>query len=128
MPTQPTLFDLDDDRPTHVAVEYAQMPARAPFSRTLMSADLARDTGTTSWARAERRVDEARTLVHGLSLNLPTVTCDGCGHTATAASRGIPLNIVILTCGIVFNPYRYGKGDDRRLCRGCRRTEWGHRD
>ncbi|QJU54358.1 hypothetical protein SCB71_14525 [Herbiconiux sp. KACC 21604] len=123
---QPTLFDLNDDRPASVETEYAQMPGRAPFSRTPMSADLARDLGTTSWVRAQRRVDEGRQLVHGLTLDPPTVTCDGCGRTATASSQGVPFNIVILTCGIVFNPRTYGRGDDRRLCRDCRRTEWGH--
>jgi hypothetical protein len=123
---QPTLFDLDDDRPARVALEYAQMPARTPFSRTPVSADLARESGTTSWVRAGQRVDAGRQLVHGLTLDPPTVTCDGCGHTATAPSRGVPFNVVILTCGIVFNPHTYGRGDDRRLCRNCRRTEWGH--
>jgi hypothetical protein len=123
---QPTLFDLDDDRPARVEVEYAQMPARAPFARTPMSADLARESGITSWVRAQKRVDQDRQLVHGLTLNPPTVTCDGCGYYVTAKSLGIPFNILILTCGIVFNPHTYDRGDDRRLCRDCRLTEWGH--
>jgi hypothetical protein len=125
---QPTLFDLDDERPERVAAEYAQMPARAPFSRTPMSADLARESGIMSWVRAGQRVDEGRPLVHGLTLDPPSVTCDGCGYSVTASSVGVPLNIVILTCGIVFNPHTYDRGDNRRLCRDCRRTEWGHRD
>ena len=125
---QPTLFDLDDDRPARVALEYAQMPARAPFSRTPMSAELARDSGVTSWVRAGQRVDQQRQLVHGLTIDPPTVTCDGCGYSVTAPSTGVPFNVVILTCGIVFNPGTYKNGDARRLCRDCRRTEWGHRD
>lgn len=57
------------------------------------------------------------TLVHGIiSLDPPTVRCDGCGHEATGDS----LALVVLTSGIVFNPRLYGHGDDRRLCRECR--------
>lgn len=128
MTGQPTLFDLDDDRLARVEAEYAQMPGRAPFSRTPTSADIARQSGTTSWTRAARRVDEGAQLVHGLTLDPPTVTCDGCGYAVSATTLGIPFNVVILTCGIVFNPHTHGRGDDRRLCRDCRRTEWGHRD
>jgi hypothetical protein len=52
-------------------------------------------------------------LVHGIkSVNPPKVQCDGCGHIAT----GDRLNLVILTCGIRFNPH---VGDGRRLCRDC---------
>jgi len=52
-------------------------------------------------------------LVHGIvSLDPPTVRCDGCGHEATGKTVGL----VVLTSGITFNP---SSDDARRLCRGC---------
>ena len=52
--------------------------------------------------------------VHGIvSLDPPKVQCDGCGLVAT----GTHLNLLILTCGIKFNPR---SGDSRRLCADCR--------
>jgi hypothetical protein len=64
--------------------------------------------------------------VHGIvSIDPPTVCCDGCGHTATAEKRR-DLSLLILTCGIKFNPrLRGGPDKHRRLCRDCRKTEWG---
>ena len=57
--------------------------------------------------------------VHGIvSLDPPTVQCDGCGHEAT----GDRLGFLIVTCGIKFNPALYQTGrDQRRLCSGCRK-------
>jgi hypothetical protein len=55
-------------------------------------------------------------LVHGIvSLDPPTVRCDGCGFEATGESLGV----VVFTCGILFNPKAYSLGDKRRLCRDC---------
>lgn len=52
--------------------------------------------------------------VHGIvSLDPPTVQCDGCGLTVPASH----LNLLILTCGIEFDTHG---GDGRRLCRECR--------
>ena len=53
-------------------------------------------------------------LVHGIvSLDPPTIRCDGCGHEAT----GRTLAMVVQHSGIEFNP---ALADPRRLCRGCR--------
>lgn len=58
-------------------------------------------------------------FVHGIvSINPPTVQCDGCGALAT----GDTLNRLILTCGILFDG---PQGDRRRLCRDCRSQKWG---
>lgn len=55
-------------------------------------------------------------LVHGIvSLDPPTIRCDGCGHEAT----GQTLAMVVQHSGIEFDPARY-LADPRRLCRGCR--------
>ena len=55
-------------------------------------------------------------LVHGIvSLDPPTIRCDGCGHEAT----GRALAMVAQHGGIEFDPARY-LADPRRLCRGCR--------
>jgi hypothetical protein len=52
--------------------------------------------------------------VHGIvSLNPPTVQCDGCGHEHTERT----LNLTILVSGIMFDPI---KRDGLRLCRACR--------
>lgn len=57
-------------------------------------------------------------LVHGIvSLDPPTVRCDGCGHEAVGEPGR--LNLLILSCRILFNPGRYGSGDTRRLCEAC---------
>ena len=54
--------------------------------------------------------------VHGIvSLDPPTIRCDGCGHEAT----GRTLAMVVRYSGIEFDPARY-LADPRRLCRGCR--------
>ena len=55
-------------------------------------------------------------LVHGIvSLDPPTIRCDGCGHEATSRT----LAMVVQHSGIEFDPARY-LADPRRLCRGCR--------
>lgn len=55
-------------------------------------------------------------LVHGIvSLDPPTIRCDGCGHEAT----GRTLAMVVRYSGTEFDPARY-LADPRRLCRGCR--------
>ena len=60
--------------------------------------------------------------VHGIvSLDPPAVRCDGCAHTAT----GPRMAVLLLTCGIVFNPRVYAI-DDRRLCKTCRASAWPH--
>lgn len=52
--------------------------------------------------------------VHGIvSLNPPTVQCDGCGRTHTDRT----LALAVLQSGIQFHPP--GVDDDRRLCRDC---------
>lgn len=56
-------------------------------------------------------------LTHGIvSLNPPTVQCDGCGqlHTAATISRAV------IGSGIIFT-----HGLDRRLCAACRASECG---
>jgi hypothetical protein len=62
-------------------------------------------------------------LVHGIvSLDPPSIRCDGCGFVAV----GERLAFLVLTCGIEFSTKRYGRGDDRRLCRDCRAREWAN--
>ena len=60
--------------------------------------------------------------VHGIvSLDPPTVQCDGCAKRVdyrTLSLSGDHHNLTILTCGIEFNSTLY-PGDDRRLCRDC---------
>lgn len=58
--------------------------------------------------------------VHGIvSLDPPTVQCDGCGWTYSRTNLGL----AVLTSGINFNPRL---NDGRRLCAGCRKAEgWG---
>ena len=59
--------------------------------------------------------------VHGIvSLDPPTVQCDGCGYTYSNPHLGL----AVLTSGIQFHPRHPG----RRLCRDCRKTEWGDDD
>lgn len=59
-------------------------------------------------------------LIHGIvSLDPPTVRCDGCGYEAT----GDRLAFLVITCGIEFNPRL--PEDHRRLCSACRAVEWG---
>jgi hypothetical protein len=68
----------------------------------------------TTWDRALVTFPDIPGYVHGIvSLEPPKVQCDGCGLVATGAW----LNLLILTCGIKFNPR---SGDGRRLCAGCR--------
>lgn len=58
-------------------------------------------------------------LVHGIvSVDPPTIRCDGCGHEATGARLGF----LVVSCGIEFNPVEHQTGrDTRRLCRTCRK-------
>ncbi len=67
--------------------------------------------------------EPTRALVHGIvSVDPPTIRCDGCGHEATGAKIGL----LILTCGILFNPRL--PQDGRRLCMECRTAAgWGPR-
>ena len=60
-----------------------------------------------------------RRRVHGIvSVDPPTIRCDGCGYEAT----GDRLGYLVATCGIEFNPAEYQAGrDTRRLCRTCRK-------
>jgi len=54
--------------------------------------------------------------VHGIVSDDPwTIRCDGCGHEAT----GERIALLVLTCGILFNPRDY-QNDTRRLCLECR--------
>lgn len=55
-------------------------------------------------------------LVHGIvSLNPPTVQCDGCGALCSNKS----LALTVLTSGIIFNPR---ENDGRRMCATCWRA------
>lgn len=58
--------------------------------------------------------------VHGIvSIDPPTVQCDGCGVTSSKHHR---LTLAILISGIIFCPRLYASGEDRRrLCAACRR-------
>lgn len=57
--------------------------------------------------------------VHGIvSMDPPTIQCDGCGHTFSHRS----IAYAAILSGIVFEPSRHP--DTRRLCRECRRVEW----
>lgn len=65
-------------------------------------------------------------LVHGLTLTEHAdksvtwrVTCDGCGEYA----EGPRVGILVLTCGIMFNPA--DPDDGRRLCVACAVDAWG---
>lgn len=61
-------------------------------------------------------------FVHGIvSVDPPTVQCDGCGWTYSHARMAL----AVILSGIRFNPRL---GDDRRLCRTCANTEgWEER-
>jgi hypothetical protein len=67
--------------------------------------------------------------VHGIVQLEPfiRIQCDGCGfiHDGEPGKAAF----AIITCGIVFSPRRYravnGQRDTRRLCRDCRKSEWG---
>lgn len=57
--------------------------------------------------------------VHGIvSLDPPTIQCDGCGATFSQPK----LAMAVLLSGIRFDPRRYGRGDRRRMCTTC----WAH--
>lgn len=59
--------------------------------------------------------------VHGIvSLDPPRVQCDGCGLVATG--EGMSLGLLIILAQFLFDPYRYGHGDDRRRCADCRKA------
>lgn len=61
-------------------------------------------------------------FVHGIvSLDPPQIQCDGCGLIAEGRAGGghQALNLLILTCGIRFNPKVHLYSDRRRLCREC---------
>ncbi len=60
--------------------------------------------------------------VHGIvSLDPPTVQCDGC--QATYSHRRLAL--AVLLCGMWFSPTEAIHGDGRRLCRECaRKAGW----
>lgn len=61
---------------------------------------------------AEGLLPTVEGYVHGVvSLDPPSIQCDGCGHIAT----GERLATVALTSGILFT-----LGDPRRLCAECR--------
>lgn len=65
---------------------------------------------------AQPVLDIFEPLVHGIvSVTPPTVRCDGCGFEAS----GGRLALLVMTCGIVFNPLEFAQ-DKRRLCAGCR--------
>ncbi|MFJ8815454.1 hypothetical protein [Amycolatopsis thermoflava] len=66
--------------------------------------------------------------VHGIVQMDPhiRIQCDGCGYIYDG-EPGRPALAVILS-GIRFNARRYHSARDRdrrRLCRECRKTEWG---
>lgn len=53
--------------------------------------------------------------VHGIvSLDPPTIQCDGCGRLH---SHSRSLGMAVVTSGIVFEPWR--PGDGRRMCSEC---------
>lgn len=65
--------------------------------------------------------------VHGIVQWEPfiRIQCDGCGYIHDGEPGKAA--IAVITCGIVFSPRRYhsvGQRDTRRLCPGCRKTEW----
>lgn len=67
--------------------------------------------------------------VHGIVQTEPfiRIQCDGCGYIHDGKPGKAA--IAVLTCGIRFDHRRYhgvpDKRDRRRLCRECRRREWG---
>lgn len=72
-------------------------------------------------------------LVHGIvSLDPPTIQCDGCGHLYVHTDGGT-LAVAIIRSGINYYPMRYNLPadhplhDQRRLCADCRSREWGTR-
>lgn len=63
--------------------------------------------------------------VHGiLSLDPVRIQCDGCLHIYEGDPK-LPKGAQIVLSRINFNHILYDQGDKRRLCTGCRKTEWG---
>lgn len=118
-----TQVDYHDRRNDEVARALVARIIRSQAARRRTEAQPATRDESGNYAPSTARFAD---LVHGLSaqpLHDGTtrwrVTCDGCGHFA----EGPRVGILVLTCGILFNPLR--PDDSRRLCHSCAAEAWG---